>query len=76
MNTKFDMTVTLSPEDIKNAIAEYVRKEFGEGYSIDHTDVSINVGSSIEGYGMQEHSVTRLNNAEVKVNKLGAYQDR
>jgi len=70
------MTVTLTPEDIKNAIAEYVRKEFNDGHMVSHTDVTIDVNTSIEGYGMQEHSVTKLQGATVKVNKLGAYQDR
>jgi len=76
MNTNFNLTVTLSPEDIKNAIAAYVRKEFSDGHMVSHTDVTLNVSSVIEGYGLQEHSVCRLTDATVKVNKLGAYQDR
>lgn len=54
MNIKKNITINLSEEEVKQIIAEYL---YNEGYKVRADDVTLSVGSRLEGYGMAEHEV-------------------
>lgn len=59
------LTITLSPDEIKSIILDKLK---AEGYSVSDTNISFDVKTQLEGYGMGEHEVTRFRGATVKVN--------
>lgn len=63
MQIKKNITIELSEKDVKEIIADYLNKE---GYKITVDDVSLSVGSRIEGYGMGEHEVNYFEAAYIK----------
>ena len=81
MDKDMNVTVTLSPEDIKKAIVRYVKDEFA-GFTANTSDVSIRVEKRLTGYGPNEIEEAFLQDATVKVTKtetrrmVDNYQDR
>ncbi len=65
MEKNFEVTVTLTPDDVKRAVVAYILEEMQGGYSASSNDVQINVQSKIEGYGIGEHEVSSLENIMV-----------
>ena len=63
MQIKKNITIELSEKDVKEIIADYLNKE---GYKITVDDVSLSVGSRIEGYGMGEYEVNYFKAAYIK----------
>lgn len=63
MEIKTNVTVNLSEDDVKQILADYVHKK--TGYEIRTDDVTLSVGSRIEGYGMGEYSVEYFKGAYV-----------
>ena len=57
MNIDKKITITLSEEDVKKVIAQYLHQQ---GYLVKPEDVTIHVGTDWVGYGMDEHQVTRF----------------
>jgi hypothetical protein len=75
MNKQFNMTIDLSPAEIKEAITLYINQNFtSDGMSTTENDVTINVETHHEDRGGM--SYPKLTGASVKVKKMGAYQDR
>ena len=79
MNKQFNMTIDLSPDEIKEAIADYVSRNFSgllieNEVMISEQDVTINVGTNYADRGEVDHPI--LKGASVKVKKMGSYQDR
>jgi acetylornithine deacetylase/succinyl-diaminopimelate desuccinylase-like protein len=74
MNQKFDMTVTLSPEQVKEAIAEYVQKELDSLHVPPH-DIKLNVEMEYEDRPCSTPYPV-FKSAEITVKKAGSYQDR
>ena len=62
MNIKKNITINLSEEEVKQVIADYLTRE---GYDVTAKDVSLSVGSRIEGYGMGEYSVEYFKGAYI-----------
>ncbi len=62
MEIKKNITINLSEDDVKQVIADYLKRE---GYDVTTNDVSLSVGSRIEGYGMGEYSVEYFKGAYV-----------
>lgn len=54
MVIKKNIRIELSEYDVKEIIVDYLNKE---GYTVTTDDVSLSVGSRIDGYGMAEHEV-------------------
>lgn len=52
MNIKKNITFHLSEGDVKEIIADYLKKE---GYSVEAEDVVLRVGWKSVGYGPMEH---------------------
>ena len=75
MNKHFNMTVELSPEEIKEAIAEYVTRGVGDGLATSKEDVTLDVSMEYEDRPGGS-SYPALKGAKVKVKKMGPYQDR
>ena len=63
MQIKKNITIEPSEKDVKEIIADYLNKE---GYKITVDDVSLSVGSRIEGYGMGEYEVNYFKAAYIK----------
>ena len=63
MEIKKNITIELSENDVKEIIADYLKRE---GYRVTAEDVSLSVGSRIEGYGMGEYEVNYFKAAYVK----------
>ena len=47
MNQKFDMTVKLSPEQVREAVAKYIQEEIGE-LKVTASDVKLEIGTEYE----------------------------
>lgn len=62
MEIKKNITINLSEDDVKQVIANYLKRE---GYDVTVKDVSLSVGSRLVGYGMSEHSVNYFKGAYV-----------
>ena len=63
MQIKKNITIELSEKDVKEIISDYLNKE---GYKVSVDDISLSVGSRIEGYGMGEYEVNYFKAAYVK----------
>jgi hypothetical protein len=63
------LTVTLSPAEIKEILIKHLKEEYP---SLTIKDVDFNVDKQLEGYGMQEHYVTRFNGATCSLRKGNA----
>lgn len=57
MELKKKITITLSENDVKEIVAEYLTSN---GYRVDSDDVFLNVERTTKGYGMGEYEVTRF----------------
>ena len=57
MDINKKITITLSENDVKEIVAEYLTSN---GYRVDSDDVSLNVIRTTVGYGMAEHEVVRF----------------
>ena len=75
MTKQFNMTIDLSPQEIKEAIAFYVNQNLADGMCADEKDVTINVGIEYEDRPCGT-DYPALKGAAVKVKKMGSYQDR
>ena len=73
MNTSFNMTVELTPEQVKEAIKEYVSRNIGNGMCA--TKVDLNVELSYEDRPMGSR-YPKFRNATVKVRPMDPYEDR
>ena len=58
--TKIRVTMTLDAGTVEAAVRDFVERA---GHSVE--SVSINVGKSLEGYGIGEHEVVKLTGATV-----------
>lgn len=54
MDIKSKITITLTPEDVKGIIAEYLTHK---GYEVSPNNVELFTGTRWEGYGYGEHMV-------------------
>lgn len=63
MENKKNITIEFSENDVKEIIADYLNRE---GYAVTVDNVSLSVGSRIEGYGICEHEVNYFEAAYVK----------
>lgn len=63
MEIKKNITIEFSEKDVREIIAAYLQ---GEGYNVIESDVRLDVGTRLEGYGMGEHPVTYFKGAYVK----------
>lgn len=63
MEIKKNITIELSENDVKEIIVDYLKRE---GYAVSIDNVSLSVGSRIEGYGIGEHEVNYFKAAYVK----------
>ena len=54
MNIKKKLTITLSADDVKNIVADYLTKE---GYSVTPENVTLSIGSEWAGFGRDEHQI-------------------
>ena len=63
MNIKKNITINLTEADIKEIIADYLKKE---GYSVEVDDISINVGMRTVGFYTDEHSEPYFRGIDVK----------
>ena len=66
MEIKKNITINLSENDVKEAIAEYLKRE---GYNVTFNDVTLSIGSRYEGYGDAEHEVNYFKGAYVNCNE-------
>ena len=62
MNIKKNITIRLSGDDVKEIIADYLKKE---GYSVEAKDVRLTVGSRTVGYFMDVHDERYFKEASV-----------
>lgn len=63
MDIKKNITITLSEEDVKEIISDYLNHN---GYEVRKDNVTLSVGSRLEGYGMAEHPVCYFQCASIK----------
>ena len=66
MNIEEKITITLSENDVKEIVSEYLTKK---GYVVSAGNVSIEVGYEWIGYGRDEHSVPRFKKCTATVKK-------
>jgi len=69
MKKDMSLTVTLTPEDIRKAVARYVTEEFAD-FKAKPDDVAIGVGTRLMGYGQEAY----LRDATVKITKTETKQ--
>jgi len=67
MNKNLTVTVSLTPADIKTAIAEFVSRNLEDHPTILRNQVTIDISTTTVGYGIQEHDVTECTGATVKI---------
>ncbi|AID50645.1 hypothetical protein [Bacillus phage CP-51] len=60
------LTVTLDPKEIKEILIKHLKEEY-PGMAV--KDIDFEVDKQLEGYGMQEHYVTRFNGATCSMRK-------
>lgn len=63
MDIKKNITIDLTPDDVKEVITEHFAKE---GYTVKLDGVKFKVGEECHGYGMGEHYVTKFLGCSVK----------
>ena len=78
MKKQFNMTVELTPDDIKQACADYVKTLLTEhAFLVEPHTVNFTITTRTEGHGPNEEVVHRLSGATVKVTKPDCpYADR
>lgn len=75
MNMKFNMTIELTEEDVKEAVAQYISQQLGDvALSVTSNDVNFQIGHQTDMRG--EHYGYKVSSARVKVKKLGPYYER
>lgn len=74
MIPKFNMTVELTPEQIKEAIAQYVKQEMKSDVGPFKKDVQLVVTTRLEGMGSMERDVPVLDKAIVTIKNPGPRQ--
>ncbi len=62
MKVNRNITINLSADEVKEIIAEHLTKE---GYEVKAEDVTLSIGSRMEGYGMAERPVNYFEGAYV-----------
>ena len=63
MEIRKNITINLTPKDVKHIILDYLTKE---GYEIKkEDDITFKVGNECQGYGTAEHYVTIFNGCSV-----------
>ena len=60
MEINKEVTINLTPDDVKEIITEYCKRE---GYKADHIHFKVN--THLEGYGMGEYEVTEFEGCTV-----------
>lgn len=55
MNIENKITITLTENDLKEIVAEYLTEK---GYKVTTDNVTLSVGNKWVGFGMDEHQVT------------------
>lgn len=63
MVIKKNITIDLTEEDVKKIIVEHLTRE---GYDVSEDNITISVGTRLEGYGMAEHQVCCFNGVSIK----------
>lgn len=63
MKTKIQTTLSLSEENVKEIIADYLTKE---GYAVSSNDVTISIGMRTVGYFVDEHDEPYFKEIAVK----------
>lgn len=63
MEIKKNITIDLSENDVKEIIADYLKRE---GYKVTTEDVNLSIGSKTKGYGMGEYEEYYFKAAYVK----------
>ena len=62
MEIKKSITINLSENDVKEIIADYLKRE---GCDVTVNDITLSIGSRCEGYGTAEHEVNYFKGAYV-----------
>lgn len=62
------ITIELTPDDLREIVADYLKKD---GYEVSKEDVKFDVRRRLEGYGPGEHEVTELTGCKVVANLNG-----
>lgn len=68
MEAMFNITINLSPDDVKQIIAEYLTKK---GYVVKSNGIEFKVGEECRGYGMGEYYVTEFLGCSIKCESGG-----
>lgn len=63
MKVERTVKVELTADELKQIVAEYLRKD---GFDAEKEDVTFNVGRHSEGFGMMEHEVIKFTGCTVK----------
>lgn len=69
MNIVKNITIELTPDNLKEIVVAYLKNE---GYEVDKKNVRFNVGRHLEGYGLGEYEVTELTGCSVTAKMDGA----
>lgn len=64
MDIKKNITLSLSIDDIKNIITDYLKRE---GHDVNVEDITFVLGVKSEGYGLAEHDVIYFDRCDVKL---------
>lgn len=67
MNIENKITITLTENDVKEIVAEYLTKK---GYKVTTDNVTLSVGIDWVGYGMDEHQVARFKECVAVVKRV------
>lgn len=60
MEIKKNIVINLSEDDVKEIIADYLKRE---GYNVTVNDVDLSIGSRYEGFAEAEHEVSYFKGA-------------
>ena len=61
------LTVTLTPQEVKQAIAEFIMNNVAEEMVCEVADVSLHVDRAVTGQGMSEFTTYQFTKATAKV---------
>ena len=67
MNNKKNIEFHLSEGDVKEIIADYLKKE---GYSVEAGDIMLRVGRRSVGYGLMEHDEVCFDEAVIRCKEV------
>jgi len=68
MNKQLNITIDLTPDDIKEAITLYLAQQLNNDFpGTKRFDIEFDVSKQLEGYGQAEQEVVRFRGASVKV---------